>query len=121
MDIGVKEIDSWHKERGWSKIGYHDVIRRDGTLEFGRAENEVGAHARGYNSISVGICMVGGVDNSNKPKNNFTQKQFKTLKRSITFYKILFPEVSIIAHYDVNPDKACPSFNVEEFLMENTL
>src|SRR5690606_114532 len=62
MDIGAKEIDVWHKQRGWSKIGYHFVIRRNGVIEKGRDISEVGAHVEGYNKNSIGICMVGGID-----------------------------------------------------------
>ena len=60
MDIGVEEIRRWHKERGWSDIGYHYVIRRNGKIEEGRNDGIVGAHAKGMNENSLGICMVGG-------------------------------------------------------------
>jgi len=118
MDIGAKEIDQWHRDRGWSMIAYHDVIRRNGALELGREENQVGAHAKGHNSVSVGICLVGGVDNDNNPQNNFTPAQFKTLRRSIRFYQILFPNASVIGHRDVNPNKACPSFDIGQWLKD---
>jgi hypothetical protein len=119
MDIGAKEIDIWHKNKGWDGNGYQDVIRRDGTLEFGRDENDVGAHVEGYNSESVGICMVGGVDKDENPENNFTKAQFKTLKRSLSFYNTLFPEAKVVGHNDLNPHKACPSFNVGQWLENN--
>ena len=116
MDIGAEDIDHWHKERGWSGIGYHEVIRRDGSLELGRGVNAVGAHVRGYNSLSVGVCLVGGVDASNTPTNNFTKAQFKTLVRSLKFYKALFPDALVVGHGELNKGKACPSFDVQEFL-----
>ena len=74
MDIGLKEIDRWHRARGFLKVGYHFIIRRDGTFEQGRQLHEPGAHAKGYNHRSVGICMVGGVEEADKktPQNNFT-------------------------------------------------
>ena len=59
LDIGVKEIRAWHVERGWADIGYHYVVRRDGTVEVGRPEERVGAHVKGHNEASLGICWVG--------------------------------------------------------------
>ena len=63
---GVKEIRAWHKKKGWSDIGYHFVVRRDGTIEKGRDESIKGAHcaAKNGNVASIGICMVGGVKRS---------------------------------------------------------
>jgi hypothetical protein len=72
QDIGAKEIDSWHRAKGWSGIGYHFVIRRDGTIEQGRALHKYGAHAYGYNKVSLGICMIGGVAANGKAEDNFT-------------------------------------------------
>lgn len=119
MDIGKKEIDKWHKDRGWKGIGYHDVIRRDGSLEFGRGVNDVGAHVEGYNSTSVGICMVGGIADDGAPEDNFTPAQWKSLKRVLRFYKIMFPGAAIVGHRDLDPHKACPSFDVKQWLREN--
>lgn len=117
MDIGAADIDRWHKEKGWKGIGYHDVIRRNGSLEFGREENEVGAHAKGYNSMSVGICLVGGLSQDTwKPENNFTKEQFKTLARCLKFYKTLFPHAQIVGHNELDSGKACPCFDVQVWL-----
>lgn len=120
MDIGKKEIDQWHKARGWKGIGYHDVIRRDGTLEFGRGKDDVGAHVEGYNTTSVGICLVGGKGEDGEPENNFTPEQFKTLERVLDFYKIQHPSAAIVGHRDLNPHKACPCFDVKQWVKENT-
>lgn len=126
MDIGVNEIDEWHRNRGWAKIGYHIVIRRNtgklgGLIEYGdRTLSEPGAHVHGYNSKSIGICMVGGVDSSNNPENNFTNEQFEALKDTIKFFKKIFPNATICGHRDM-PDvtKACPSFDVEAWVEMN--
>ena len=80
MDIGVKEIRQWHKAKGWSDIGYHYVIRRDGRVEKGRPESRVGAHVAGYNRDSIGICLVGGVSENLVPENNYTEAQWKALE-----------------------------------------
>ena len=62
----AKDIDKMHKQRGFKKIGYHYVIDLDGTIEKGRAENEIGAHCIGYNSKSIGICYIGGLAKDSK-------------------------------------------------------
>jgi len=114
MDIGAKEIDRWHRAKGYFRIGYHFVIRRDGTVEHGRELNEVGAHAYGVNERSVGICLVGGVADDNKtPQNNFTDAQFNTLEQLVSELERQFPTAKAVAHRDVTPGRACPSFDVQ--------
>ncbi|KGK41209.1 lysozyme [Nitrincola sp. A-D6] len=122
QDIGAYDIDRWHRGRGWLKIGYHYVIKRDGTLEVGRNENAVGAHAHGYNSNSVSVCMVGGVsaDDHNKAVNNFTDAQFKTLQATLTVLKARYETAEILGHRDLpNVAKACPCFDTREWVKEN--
>lgn len=81
MDIGVLEIRRWHKDRGFSDIGYHFVIRRSGRIENGRPAKKPGAHAKGHNADSIGICLVGGIDDKGKPQNNFTEAQELALRK----------------------------------------
>ena len=64
MDIGAADIDRWHREKGWMMIGYHKVIRRDGTIEDGRPLNKRGAHVKGLNAKSIGVVMIGGMNRS---------------------------------------------------------
>lgn len=116
MDIGVTEIDGWHKQRGFDCIGYHDVIRRDGSVEQGRDIDFIGAHVKGRNAESVGVCMVGGVDKKNRPENNFTEAQFKSLRRLLRFYMAKYPSVVIVGHRELDDGKACPSFDVQKWL-----
>lgn len=115
-DIGAKEIDRWHRERGMFSIGYHLVIRRDGTPEKGRELDQPGAHARGFNERSIGVCLVGGikiVDGKQLPENNFTDEQFKTLQEALTYLKQRFPGAEILGHRDLpNVKKDCPCFDV---------
>lgn len=115
MDIGAKEIGEWHKARGWKAIGYHYVIRRNGEIEKGRdldgdgnVDEEIGAHALGYNRTSLGICLVGGA----KGEFNFTRKQMDTLWRLLVALTGEYPDAAVIGHRDVS-DKACPSFDVK--------
>lgn len=120
MDIGVPEIDKWHKAKGWAAgCGYHYVIKRDGTLQTGRREDEIGAHVQGYNAESIGVCMVGGVseDDFRKAENNFTPKQFAALKGLLHLLKTKYPQAKIQGHRDFpNVKKACPSFSVAAWL-----
>ena len=71
-DVSAKTIDQWHKERGWDGIGYHFVIRKDGTVEEGRSLSKQGAHAKGRNKF-VGIVLTG--------YDEFTNLQIKSLKK----------------------------------------
>jgi len=116
----IEDIDRWHKEKGWSGCGYHFVITRDGKLQKGRDIERVGAHVYGYNSKSVGICLIGGKDKDNKPNLDMTLVQDGALFNLITKLKEKFPEVNIRGHYKVS-EKTCPNFNVEKWLEESKL
>ena len=114
MDVGVKEIRQWHvKGNGWSDIGYHGVIRRDGTLESGRPMDQAGAHTSGHNKDSIGICLVGGVTEDGKtPEKNFTPAQWVTLERTVRDLVNRFPGAKVFGHNDF-AKKACPCFNAK--------
>jgi len=118
MDVGVNEIRKWHLARGFSDIGYHFVIRRDGRVETGRPLDKIGAHVQGHNTGSVGICLVGGVNQNDytKAENNFTPAQWKTLIKLIKDLKSKFDIKDILGHNQLDKGKACPSFNVKEWL-----
>lgn len=121
MDIGVAEIRRWHTDRGWQDIGYHLVIRRDGTVETGRQIDQQGAHVHGHNHNSIGICMVGGVSTTGKPQNNFTAQQFESLGQWLDALSSKYPTAEIKGHRDF-PEvaKACPSFDVREWWKKRT-
>lgn len=121
QNFGAADIDKWHRKNGWACIGYHYVIRRNGTVEEGRDEAVIGAHVAGHNEFSIGICMVGGVDANDHTKavNNFTQEQFDSLKQLLVDLKVRYPEAKIQGHRDFpNVKKACPSFDVKAWLKE---
>lgn len=111
-DIGAVEIDEWHKKRGWSGIGYHWVIRRDGTVESGRPESRMGAHAKGHNPGSIAVCMVGGVDEDAKAASNFTAAQWESLAKLHHGISLRYPGIETHGHNEVS-SKACPSFDVQ--------
>ena len=79
------DIDRWHKEQGYSCIGYHYVIYLDGSIHQGRAEDEIGAHCLGKNATSIGICYIGGLNAYGEPKDTRTDKQKAAL---LTLLKI---------------------------------
>lgn len=116
MDFNVNDIRRWHKERKFEDVGYHYVIKLDGTIQPGRPEEMVGAHCLGQNQNSIGICYIGGCDQSNKPKDTRTLAQKTSLKRLVKQmldkYKLNID--SVFGHYQF-ANKACPSFDINEF------
>lgn len=118
MDIGAAEIREWHMAKGWADIGYHYVVRRNGQLEEGRPIERAGAHAKGRNANSIGICLVGGVDADGNPADNFRGSQKTKLRVLIRDLRRQFPAIrSVIGHRDVpGVAKACPSFDVRAWL-----
>ncbi len=116
----VSDIDRWHKERGFDEIGYHYVIYLDGSLHNGRDINMVGAHCKGYNKGSIGICYIGGLDNNNRSKDTRNQQQKNALNDLVKKLqkKYLINKKNIFGHNELNSKKDCPCFNVKsEFRM----
>ena len=107
----AEDICRWHKERGFRKIGYHYVIKIDGTVEFGR-KNESGAHTKNHNHNSIGICYIGGCDKNMKAKDTRTEAQKNSLL--ILLYQLLelYPDAIIYGHRDF-ANKDCPSFDAK--------
>ena len=107
------DIDRWHKAQGWSGIGYHYVIDIDGKVETGRAEYQTGAHAKGHNANSIGICYIGGLDINGKPKDTRTPEQRKSLAELVARLKVKYPKATVHGHNEF-ANKACPGFNVRK-------
>lgn len=120
QDIGVDTIRMWHKQQGWLDVGYHFVIKRDGTVESGRPVDVVGSHVKDWNPRSVGVCLVGGIDAKGKFEANFTPAQMNALRKKLAELKALYPQADIKAHHDVAP-KACPSFDLQRWLKTNEM
>jgi N-acetyl-anhydromuramyl-L-alanine amidase AmpD len=117
MDIGASDIKKWHLDRGWKDIGYHYVIRRNGDIENGIGVALSGSHTKGHNASSIGICLVGGINNKGEPENNFTKPQWATLERLVRILKVDFPHATVHGHREFAA-KACPSFDVQEWLKD---
>lgn len=124
-DVTTADIDRQHRQRGFTSIGYHYVIYRDGTLHLGRPVTEVGAHVRGYNRYSIGVAYVGGLASDGRtPKDTRTPEQRQALRNLLARLKSRFTEARICGHRDLSPDmnrdgriepsewlKACPCFD----------
>lgn len=113
-----RDIDRWHRQRGFLMIGYHYVIRTDGEVETTpRHIDSIGAHAAGHNTRSVGICMVGGVDKDMQPADNFAPVQKASLSCLLAELLQAYPGANIVGHRDLpGVKKACPSFDVRAWL-----
>lgn len=121
-DIGVKEIDKWHRDLGWAGCGYHFVIRRNGQKEFGRPIEKAGAHVTGHNANTIGICLVGGVDSKGKAEDNFTIEQDEMLFKLVKELLISYPNAIVCGHRDFpNVKKDCPCRNIKKWMEERGL
>lgn len=110
-------IRLWHIDRGWQDIGYNIVIPRDGRIQIGRPIDYQGAHVEGFNGKALGICLVGGINESGEPEDNFTTEQRAALLVALRFAKLYAPGARIQGHRDFpGVKKACPSFDVRAWL-----
>lgn len=113
-DFTVKQIDNWHRLRGFRCIGYHYVIYRDGSVHEGRPLAQIGAHATGHNAHSIGICYIGGCAADGKtPKDTRTAEQRKALKLLVKQLLAKYPGSTVHGHSEF-ANKACPSFDVRK-------
>lgn len=110
-DYSVDTIRQWHLQRGFSDIGYHYVVYRDGSIHIGRDESIIGAHCTGHNTNSIGVCYIGGCASDGKtPKDTRTTEQKQSLVKLLKELKTKYPQASIHGHRDFS-SKACPSFD----------
>lgn len=126
-DYTVDDIRRWHKQRGYSDVGYHYIVYRNGILAQGRDVNIIGAHAAGHNAHSIGICYIGGMNAENtQPEDTRTLRQKARLLSLLVDLRKLYPNARIIGHRDLSEDKngdgiiepsewmkACPSFDAK--------
>ena len=118
-------LEASHRLIGFDGTGYHFYVRRDGRVLATRPVSKVGAHARGYNAHSIGICYEGGLDRYGNPKDTRTEWQRHSL--SVLVGKLLqeYPGTCVVGHRDLSPDlngngevepmewtKQCPCFDV---------
>jgi N-acetylmuramoyl-L-alanine amidase len=116
--VSVEEIDSWHKQRGWSQIGYHYVVQLDGTINPGRPITITGAHVKGHNKGSIGITYVGGVESKRGEdgkwiaKDTRTEAQKDSLEYLVGYLCASYPGAEVYGHCDFS-SKACPSYDAK--------
>ncbi len=127
IDYDVKTIRKWHMDqRGFRDIGYHFLVHLDGRIERGRPWDQPGAHAKGYNNNSIGICYAGGLDYRSKPKDTRTVAQIHSLRAAVEIIKAMYPLIEVVGHRDLSVDlngdglitesewmKQCPCFEVK--------
>ena len=107
----VADIRKWHLARGFNDIGYHFYIDLYGEIHKGRDISKIGAHCKGHNRNSIGICYCGGVEADGKtPKDTRTTDQRRALVAVLRTLKAMYPNAVIHSHNDF-ANKACPSFN----------
>lgn len=111
-DYSVKDVDCWHRRRGFNQIGYHWLIRLDGRIERGRDENLVGAHCRGHNAHSIGVCYVGGL-RYGRAVDTRTDAQRSAMRRLVGELRRRYPEAKLHCHNEF-ADKDCPCFKISE-------
>ena len=109
-DHTAAEIGNWHRARGFDGIGYHYLVRTDGTVEPGREESRAGAHCRGYNARSIGVAYVGGIGSGGLPADTRTPAQRAALLRLLAALRARYPAAKIHGHRDFAA-KACPCFD----------
>lgn len=106
----VQDVDRWHRSRGFRCIGYHYLVRLDGTVETGRDINLSGAHCYGHNLYSIGVAYVGGLDAKGQPADTRTPRQRDALRNLLSELKRQYPGARIRSHHDF-ACKACPCFD----------
>ena len=110
--LTVKDIDRYHKERGFKSIGYHFVVHQDGQIDEGRSLAQPGAHCYGWNSSAIGIAYIGGLDEKGNPADTRTEAQKESLHELVKRLKSLIEIKRVLGHNEVS-DKACPCFDVK--------
>jgi N-acetylmuramoyl-L-alanine amidase len=113
-DLKALDIHKMHLGFGWDGIGYHKVICRSGKIENGRPEYWIGAHVKGHNNTSLGVCLIG--------RDKFTAQQFHSLESVLRSWKLSYPKTDIIGHYNIfNTEKTCPNFDVKAWCKDKNL
>ena len=127
-------LEAAHRLRGIDGIGYHFYIRSNGDIKSTRPLEKPGAHVRGYNAHSIGICYEGGLDSHGMPKDTRTSWQRHSLRVLVRVLLTDYPDAQVVGHRDLSPDlngngeiepmewtKQCPCFDVKQWLTEEQL
>ena len=113
-NVNAEFIHKMHLNFGWDGIGYHKVVLRSGEIQEGRPEYWVGAHVKGLNKFSLGVCLIGS--------KKFTKKQFVSLKKILINWKKKYPRAKVLGHRDsTKTNKTCPNFDVKTWCIKNSI
>ena len=110
-DYTVDDVRRWHKERGWSDVGYHYLIYRNGSVVAGRDVDLIGAHCSGHNSYSIGVCYVGGRGKDGKCRDTRTLQQRAAMSNLLIELRLRYPQAVIVGHSFWDHKKQCPCFD----------
>lgn len=123
--LSSEELEVIHRRRGFNGIGYHYYVRKDGTVLGTRSLEIIGAHTKGFNAHSIGICYEGGLDCQGRPADTRTPEQRSALHQLVAQLLQQFPDTRLCGHRDLSPDlnhngeiepeewiKQCPCFEV---------
>ena len=118
-DVDISDVREWHvKGNGWTDVGYHYVIKLDGTIQNGRPVRKMGAGVKGHNRDTIHVAYVGGCDNTGQPANTMNTAQMGAIYEICTALGRVFGALELIGHNDLTDEKACPSYNVRETMGE---
>lgn len=113
MNVDREDIWKWHvEERGFDDVGYHYIILRSGQIQAGRKPEIPGAHVRGHNSNSIGVCLIGGVNEQGDPDCNYTAAQWQQAERLVRSLAADY-DADVVGHRDLDPSKDCPCFDAK--------
>lgn len=125
VPLSPRQLDEMHRQRGFDGCGYHYYVRRDGEICTMRPVDRPGAHAKGYNQHSIGVCYEGGLDEQGRPADTRTELQKRSLRVLVRVLAMDFQTRRIVGHRDLSPDlngdgviepkewtKVCPCFDV---------
>lgn len=125
VPLSPRQLDEMHRQRGFDGCGYHYYVRRDGEICTMRPVDRPGAHAKGYNQHSIGVCYEGGLDEQGRPADTRTELQKRSLRMLVRVLAMDFQTRRIVGHRDLSPDlngdgviepeewtKVCPCFDV---------
>lgn len=125
VPLSPRQLDEMHRQRGFDGCGYHYYVRRDGEICTMRPVDRPGAHAKGYNQHSIGVCNEGGLDEQGRPADTRTELQKRSLRVLVRVLAMDFQTRRIVGHRDLSPDldgdgviepeewtKVCPCFDV---------
>lgn len=115
-DVKAATVTEWDKAK-FGQTSYHFVVELSGMMVRTLADTKRGAHVGGKNTGNIGICYIGGCDKNMNPKDTRTKEQKVALRTLVRTYQERYPGIKVLGHNEwPGVKKACPSFDVSEWL-----